>query len=294
MDINYSQINSEEMHNLACCNDNRIAIIDSLQNLDSVKVIKMGFYVLFLCLKGNASLYINGRLYNLNPNELLLCHPNIMLEANSVSEDIEFRCICMSPEYLQQLISFFGEAWNAKLYFDRNPILLLNHEEIISVCLYYDLIRSKLEKPSFQHQKKVIDSLLMAFLYEFSSIVTRYVTINPPDFSSAENLFREFVELLSASYPKKRFVKYYAEELNVTPKYLSSVCKSISGFTALDLINQYVVKDILYALKKQDIGIKNIAYELDFPNLSFFGKYVKKHLGMSPRMYREKMYKDDE
>ena len=147
---------------------------------------------------------------------------------------------------------------------------------------------------NYVSSEEVIDSLVMAFLYEFSSVVTRYVTINPPDFSSAENLFREFIELLSSESPKKRFVKYYAEKLNVTPKYLSSVCKSISGHTALDLINQYVVKDILYALKKKESSIKDIAYGLDFPNLSFFGKYVKKHLGMSPRMYREKMYKDDE
>lgn len=289
-----SQINSEEIHKLACYNDNRVAFIDSLQNLDSAKEVKMGFFVLVLCLKGSASLYINGQLYTINPNDLLLCHPNIMLGVNKISDDIEFRCVCMSPDYVQQLISFFGEAWNAKLYFERNPIMLLNEEEITSVCLYYDLIRSRLERPPFLHQREVVDSLFMAFLYEFANVVRRYVTINPPEFSSAENLFSEFLNLLSAEYPKKRFVKYYAEKLNVTPKYLSAVCKNISGYTALDLINQCVIKDILYALKKKENGIKDIAYGLDFPNLSFFGKYVKKHLGMSPRMYREKMYKDNE
>lgn len=294
MNTSYTRIDAEEIPNWACYNDNRIAVIDSLQNFDSVKVVKMGFYMFVLCLKGDASFYINDQLYTINPRNLLLCHPNIMLEIDKVSDDIEFRCVCMTPDYVKQLISFFGEAWNARLYFDRNPILLLEDNEIASFCLYFDLIGSRLERPPFQHQKEVIDSLLMAFLYEFSSVITRYVTINPPDFSSAENLFREFIELLSSESPKKRFVKYYAEKLNVTPKYLSSVCKSISGHTALDLINQYVVKDILYALKKKESSIKDIAYGLDFPNLSFFGKYVKKHLGMSPRMYREKMYKDDE
>ena len=75
--------------------------------------------------------------------------------------------------------------------------------------------------------------------------------------------------------------------VDITPKYLSAVCKEASGQTASELINQYVVKDIVYLLHQPDKSIKDIAFELDFPNLSFFGKYVKKHLGMSPKMYRK-------
>ena len=63
--------------------------------------------------------------------------------------------------------------------------------------------------------------------------------------------------------------------------------KDCSGYTASDLINRYVVKDIDYLLKKRDKSVKEICNELEFPNLSFFGRYVKKHLGLSPKQYRE-------
>ena len=84
-------------------------------------------------------------------------------------------------------------------------------------------------------------------------------------------------------------VAVYADKLHVTPKYLSAVCKDISGETASDIINQYVIKDVLYLLKKSEKSIKEIVNELDFPNLSFFGKYVKRYTGSSPKQYRKQL-----
>ena len=115
-------------------------------------------------------------------------------------------------------------------------------------------------------------------------------SLKPPTFTSGENLFKEFISLLSSSYPKERMIGFYANQLYVTPKYLSAVCKEVSGQTASELITQYMVKDILYLLRNSQKSIKEIANELNFPNLSFFGKYVKQHLGMSPKQYRESSY----
>ncbi|WP_287679026.1 helix-turn-helix domain-containing protein, partial [Bacteroides sp.] len=77
------------------------------------------------------------------------------------------------------------------------------------------------------------------------------------------------------------------EKLFVTPKYLSAICKEISGETASDIITRYVKKDIECLLKQPNKTIKEIANELDFANLSFFGKYVKRIFGVSPKEYRE-------
>lgn len=82
---------------------------------------------------------------------------------------------------------------------------------------------------------------------------------------------------------------YYADKLHVSPKYLSAVCKEVSGQTAFDLVNQYVLKNVKYMLQWSPKSIKEIAMELDFPNLSFFGKYVKRYLGVSPKQYREQL-----
>ena len=92
-------------------------------------------------------------------------------------------------------------------------------------------------------------------------------------------------------YPKNRRVNYYADRLHVTPKYLAAVCKSIAKESPSHLIDLYMVKDIEYLLTHTSKSIKEIAIELDFPTLSFFGKYVRQHLGVSPRAYREEVRK---
>ena len=84
-------------------------------------------------------------------------------------------------------------------------------------------------------------------------------------------------------------VTWYAEELHVTPKYLSTTCKNVSGKTANIWINQFVVKDICQLLRYSEMSIKEISEHLNFPNLSFFGKYVKSHLGVSPKEYRQQI-----
>ena len=102
-------------------------------------------------------------------------------------------------------------------------------------------------------------------------------------------LFKRFIELLSASQIKARSVSFYAEKLFVTSKYLSTVCKQICGKTALELINQLVMEDITKLLKFSEKSIKKITDYLDFPNISFFGKYIKAHTEFSPTEYRRQL-----
>jgi len=100
------------------------------------------------------------------------------------------------------------------------------------------------------------------------------------------------MRIKSKSEPKKRSVSYYAERLYITPKYMSTTVKKISGKTALEWINEYVIEDIKRQLAFSSKSIKEIADYLMFPSISFFGKYVKKHLGVSPKEFRRQLGKE--
>ena len=283
-------LNDVLVKKISVYNDSRIAIIDELQSLNIEQAVKVEAYIILLCVKGKGSLYINGESRMIHVNDLFICHPNIILENSMISIDFECRCICLSSEYMKQLLLIAGESWDLKMFIEKIPILSLNVEEAELFCQYYSLLRSKMLGTPCKHQKELIDSLIQAFLYEFHDALERFIKLKPPTFTSGENLFKEFISLLSSSYPKERMIGFYANQLYVTPKYLSAVCKEVSGQTASELITQYMVKDILYLLRNSQKSIKEIANELNFPNLSFFGKYVKQHLGMSPKQYRESSY----
>ena len=93
--------------------DDRLAIIDSITSLKGETTrVKVDASLALLCLKGETSLYINGEAYTIRENDLLLCHPNTILEDNADSMDIEFRCICLSPEYIKQMTLISKSTWS--------------------------------------------------------------------------------------------------------------------------------------------------------------------------------------
>lgn len=268
--------------------DDRIMIINHLHEMDLLPTppVRLESYMVILCLKGKGQVSLNKSLFEISKNDLLICHPQTILEHSMVSVDFECCGFCLSPDYANQITLISSGSWNFKMYIEEHPIVSLSEEESTLFYQYYSLLRSKLQGSPHRHQKELIDALLQAFIYEFSDSLERIVRLPPPSYNSAENLFNQFIDILSASYPKPRSVAFYADKLHVTPKYLSAICKKVCGKTASTLIEQYVMKDIQYLLKKTTKSVKEIVNELDFPSISFFGKYVKQHVGVSPKQYR--------
>lgn len=284
--------NTNVLENAAIYYDERIAVIENIQNTNITQPIWMKATSVIMCRKGKGSIYIDNTLYNINENDILLCRPNTILEHGLVSIDFECYGFLLSPQYIGQLF-LIPSGWDAALFLKDNPVLSLNEKETQTFRQYYELIRNKLTGAPQIHKKELIDALLQAFIYEFHDSLERFVKLKQPSYSSAETLFKSFMNLLTSSYPKERTVLFYADKLCVTPKYLSHICKTIIQHTASELINHYVIQDVKYILKRTDKSIKEITNELNFPNISFFGKYTKRHLGMSPKQYRAQGFPND-
>ena len=88
-------------------------------------------------------------------------------------------------------------------------------------------------------------------------------------------------------YKEERSLGFYAGKLCITPKYLSLISKDVSGRSAGEWIDQYVVLEAKTLLKSTRMSIQEIADVLNFANQSFFGKYFKHHTGISPKEYRK-------
>ena len=99
-------------------------------------------------------------------------------------------------------------------------------------------------------------------------------------------LTSEFLKLVEANYREHRDLKFYSERMGLTPKYISTVIKASSERSAMEWIERYVTLDAIAQLTSTDRSIKYIAYDLNFPSLSFFGKYFTRVVGLSPSAYR--------
>ena len=102
-------------------------------------------------------------------------------------------------------------------------------------------------------------------------------------------LYERFMHLVQEHCVKEREVQYYASQLSITPKYLNFICRQNSGITASEWIHRYTKERLILMLQNENLNIAEIAYEMDFSSRSFFTRYVKKVLGVTPSEYRNRL-----
>ncbi len=267
--------------------DKDIAVFDELVDLPAENVHAEA-YVVILCLGGKASCMIEGTEYNVGKNDMVLAHPNQFIQNAMVSCDFKCRGMLMSPAYFESIFIIGGNIWEAGLIISENPLLHLEDNEAEHFLADYEFLKHKLAETHLPHHDQILKLLLQSFVFEFYDNIAPMLNqqVSCHDCTSAEVLFKRFVSLVSAESPRRREVGYYADKLCITPKYLSAVCKKQTGKTASELINNVTLNYIRNMLASSDKSIKEIAADTGFDNLSFFGKYVRRELGVSPRDYR--------
>lgn len=247
----------------------------------------------FLLVKnGNVNLTINEKNISLTKNDMLFYTRNHFINSIEVSDDFCGTALIINARLASELIHSNVDMMRNLFYIGENPILHLTDGMMIQYHRYFELIQYKWNKDQCDsiYNCDIVHSIARAMLYEWANVVNNNIPEDNENraLKQGERLFKNFIYELTNDQVKSRSVTDYANRLCVTPKYLSAVCKQVTGKTASTYINFYMVKDIKQLLKYSDKSIKEIAQTLGFPNLSFFGKYVKAHLGVSPSAYRKK------
>ncbi len=269
--------------------DKDVAVFDELGAFPA-ESIHSDAYVTILCIEGKASCRIEGKEYHIGKNDIIMAHPNQFIQNAMVSCDFKFRGILMSPSYFESIFILGGNIWEAGLIIRENPLLHLTDDDMAHFLKDHEFLKQKLADTHLPHHAQIIKLLLQSFIYEFYDNLAPMLNQHLPDrnYSSAETIFKRFVALTATDAPRHRDVAHYADKLCITPKYLSTICKKQAGKTASELLNQVATNYIRTMLTSSEKSIKEIAAEAGFDNLSFFGKYVRRELGMSPREYRAK------
>lgn len=125
---------------------------------------------------------------------------------------------------------------------------------------------------------------IAAFFYECGIQCFQPALENLP--KGTNRLAEKFVVLVQQNFKKERFLDFYANQLQVTTKHLSRTVKEITNYSAVEWIDRYVILEAKVLLKSTNMTIQQIADDLNFNSQSFFGKYFKKHTGMSPKHFR--------
>ena len=269
--------------------DGDIAIIDlrECDSFGSSEGVRLDYFLFLTCSSGGVRFSVNTHEKELKACQILLCRPNDLLSSFEFSTDFQGIVMCISREAIHDNIRLDNLFWKSKLVLNENPILRFSEEEIQLLSRYGQLIDYRLRMKGRPYSKAVVAALIRAVLLElYVNISARQSEPSEPYYYRKDSLFQAFIKKLTSMEVKPRSVTWYAEKLCVTPKYLTFVCRESCGRTAFDLINEAVLTDVRYQLKYSQKSIKEIADYLDFPNISFFGKFVRRHVGCSPKEYR--------
>lgn len=237
-----------------------------------------------ICLSGRTEGYIDLNFYISPPSSLTIILPDQILQHKYMSEDFSGLCIIMSQKFINSLN--LGQSNSLFLSIMENPVIALSENDLKSVITYYDMLKDAIEKVDNSFRLETVKYLTMAFFYGTS--YQFHKKNNKIEKSKNEILVDKFITLVKGHYREERSIGFYADRLCLTPKYLSTVIKANTGRTANDWIDRYVILDAEALLKSSDMTIQQISDELNFSSQSFFGKYFKRLIGVSPTEYRSK------
>lgn len=276
---------------------NDLIISDNMDEVYMARETISSSFIAFYCEKGALQFSIEEKKYTAKEGDLVACTPRNIIDLYMRSPDLEGKVICMGESlYDETMPSVFHidpNWWKKFLHLRQNPVLHATELQSKLFMAYFNLLKTYMEDSDNPYRQRIIKLTSQAAAVEILHELDNW---NPPEEESTgqakqeasqkDRLFQRFISLLSRPANTKREVRTYAEQLLVTPKYLSAVCKEKSGRTAMNWITESTVANIKYYLLQTDLSVKEIAFKLDFPDVSFFCKYVKKHLGQAPMEYR--------
>ena len=247
--------------------------------------VRLKATTVLVCLKGVIDCSINLRNFRITENHMLVNFAGDIIRINH-AEDIAGYTIILSEEYLQQLqLDFRFRAQSYISLRDNGPISVPTGE-LLDLKPYYTLLKKNMEEGNAE----VINGLAIALSHTIITLMKRSQARPVPDSerneTRAQQIFDRFMKLLSAYHTKERSLQFYADKMFLSPKYVSGAIKSYSGKGALDWINEYVVLEAKMMLRYTEMSVQEVAYALNFPTQSAFGKYFRHLLGMSPKQYR--------
>ena len=275
--------------------DEDILIIDNVKVLANPDPVRLQMNMIASCQKGYLRVDINGKVVEVSKNNIFVCPPNSMLDILEVSDDFACVAMCVTNHGIQNILRSHVNVWNRAMYVNKVSVVNMTEDEMVFYDKFTELVRICLDSKSMEHstwnpyRREIVETLLKSALLALCNAFTVGMAGGRNENTTTGELFERFLEMLQQSEQKHRPVEFFAQQLCITPKYLSIICKRHSSKTAIEWITEYTLSDITYYLRSTNKSIKEISGILGFSNTSFFGKYVREHFKVSPLKYRQSL-----
>lgn len=254
-------------------------------SIESNKYMKC---LLGICISGEARFVMLGRDCIINKNQIFCLLPNNIVQLEFISEDFNIQYCELSVSFMKDITSRFPNIMFE--YLLAHPSMNMTSAAMDEAIRYFDLIELKINEKYNLFQKDIIFNILFSFVLDMYNMINRDLPNLPLGKTANERIFDKLSILLYHHLKENRPISYYADALNITPKHLSKVVKSIKNISVKQWIDDVMVYEIRQTLIGSQKSIQEISDEFSFSSSDAFHHFFRKHVGVSPSQYRHQKY----
>lgn len=290
--MTFGGINVNQAREIGCVGDylgNDMALFSKIEDIPFPREpMRMDCLFLALCASGEASYTVDTKSRVVKANQMIIITEGQVVADYNLSPDCKGVGLMVSSVFYREIIKDIHDLVSLFLFARTQPVVTLSEWEVYLFQNYHKMVSMRVNEEKNPFVRQICCSLLKAWLYEMGGKIWEVKSsVKEKALTRAEVVFTEFIKLVEKNYKRERRVSWYAEQLGISAKYLSEIVRAASRRTPNDWIDQYVTLEMRVLLKNSSMNIKELTEYLNFPNQSFFGKYFKEHVGMSPSAYRK-------
>ncbi len=240
-----------------------------------------------LCLSGCCTYRFNEKDYRMQAGDLSIIRKRRLVENVWTSEDFACKIIYVSASFVELCTPQSNYGIKGSLALFLNPIIPLDEEQQ-RICLRdFETLEQRVRKSDHLFYRETLTTAMQTAILDFYDFHARLYGVSGVSAQNATLMSRFLALLEQGAYRTHREIGFYADNLCVTPKYLSEVSKKVSGYAANHWINRYTVLDLRRLLRDKSLTLTQISDMFAFSSPAYFSRYVQQNLGIRPSDYRK-------
>ena len=242
-----------------------------------------------ICLAGEGSFVFNERCYHIVANDLVVVPMPHRIKNLAAHADLRVEWFAADYKFLQNLLPSNNYSIGGSISLNQDPVVPLTDEQAQRLLDDFHRLRDRMGDRDLLFYRELMGSLCLTMIYDiFEPHAQREATDSHSDRTAY--IVKQLMQLLSTGITRtERNVSYYAQRLNVSPKYLSATIKRVTGHTVSSYVDRFAVPILKELLNDERLSLTQIADMMNFASLSYFTRYCTKHLGQSPTAYRRSL-----
>ena len=242
-----------------------------------------------LCTAGEGSFVFNERCYHIVKNDLVVIPMPARVSNLAAHDNMQVEWFAADYKFLQNLLPSNNYGIGGSISLNQDPVIKLTDEQAALLLADFHRLRDRMDDRHLLFYRELMGSLCLTMMYDiFEPHAQRDATDTHSDRTAY--IVKQLMALLATGISRtERDVSYYAERLNVSPKYLSATIKRVTGHSVTSYIDRHTVPILKDYLSDERLSLTQISEAMNFASLSYFSRYCTKHLGQSPSEYRQSL-----